>query len=359
MRRRDFLRATGVGTGIGIAGCSGGSNGPTTGSPTESTTDGTPTETTVSGPKYTNPVFEPILADPTLIRTDVGTFYAYGTEDDWQDGEGARVAPIVQSENLVDWEYVGEAFEEKPDWKDNGYIWAPKVEYIDGEYVMYYAFSEWGDSNPGIGIASADSPEGPFTDEGKLFQSDEIGVQNSIDPFYFEDDGTPYLFWGSFHGIYGVELSQDGRSLVGEKFRVAGNRYEAAYVFKRDGTYYMMVSSGSCCDGPMTTYQVEVGRSESLRGPYVNHLGDELTSYPGRVVVEEGEDFDGPGHNTMAIDDEGNRWLVYHAYDKDEYWIRDTPRRPMLIDPIVWEDGWPQVPGQTPSVSGPAPVIDD
>jgi arabinan endo-1,5-alpha-L-arabinosidase len=363
MQRRKFLRVAGVGTGLGLAGCSGGSDETTTDPRTDQTTQGVATTapattTTPEGPRYRNPVFEPILADPTLIRTDDGTFYAYGTEDNWHDGEGPRVAPTVRSEDLVEWEYVGEAFDSKPDWKENGYIWAPEVERIDGEWIMYYAYSEWGDENPGIGVATADSPEGSFTDQGKLFDSESIGVDNSIDPFYYEDDGTPYLFWGSFNGIHGIELSADGRSLAGEKFQIAGDRYEAAYIFKREGTYYLMVSSGSCCDGPMTTYQVEVGRSESLRGPYVNHVGDELSNYPGRIVVGEGEQFDGPGHNTMAVDDAGNRWLVYHAYDRDEYWIRNTPRRPMLIDPIEWVDGWPQVPGQTPNVSGPAPEID-
>ena len=58
----------------------------------------------------------------------------------------------------------------------------------------------------GIGIASADSPEGPFTldisvdGKGKLFTSSEIDVRNSIDPCYFEDNGQKWLVWGSFNG---------------------------------------------------------------------------------------------------------------------------------------------------------------
>ena len=62
-------------------------------------------------------------------------------------------------------------------------------------------------------IATADKPEGPFTDLGKLFRSNEIKIQNCIDPFYIEDNGKKYLFWGSFHGIYGTELTEDGLSL--------------------------------------------------------------------------------------------------------------------------------------------------
>ena len=30
---------------------------------------------------YENPVWEPVLADPAIIRGDDGIFYAYGTQD--------------------------------------------------------------------------------------------------------------------------------------------------------------------------------------------------------------------------------------------------------------------------------------
>ena len=74
--------------------------------------------------------------------------------------------------------------------------------------------SVWGgELTCGIGCATADKPEGPFTDHGKMFRSNEINVQNSIDPFYIDDGGKKYLFWGSFRGIYAIELSDDGLSL--------------------------------------------------------------------------------------------------------------------------------------------------
>ncbi|MCQ5178239.1 family 43 glycosylhydrolase, partial [Faecalibacterium prausnitzii] len=80
-----------------------------------------------------------------------------------------------------------------------------------------------------------DSPAGPFTDQGKLFRSNEIGVQNSIDPFYIEENGEKYLFWGSFRGIYYIELSEDGLHIrPGAKpTQIAGTAYEAVYVHKK------------------------------------------------------------------------------------------------------------------------------
>lgn len=60
-----------------------------------------------------------------------------------------------------------------------------------------------------------------------LFTSEEIGVQNSIDPYFYVDEGTPYLFWESFHGIYGVELAADGLSVGREPFQIMGDAFEA------------------------------------------------------------------------------------------------------------------------------------
>src|SRR5699024_9615898 len=70
-----------------------------------------------AGPDYRNPVFEPVLADPSIIRDEEGIFYAYGTQDDWGDGTGSKIVPILKSENLIDWEYIGDAFNEMPQWK--------------------------------------------------------------------------------------------------------------------------------------------------------------------------------------------------------------------------------------------------
>lgn len=81
---------------------------------------------------------------------------------------------------------------------------------------MYYSLSKWGGgATCGIGVSVSDKPEGPFTDQGKLFRSNEIDVHNSIDPFYIEDNGKKYLFWGSWYGIWGIELTEDGLGLKG------------------------------------------------------------------------------------------------------------------------------------------------
>lgn len=84
---------------------------------------------------YQNPVFEPVLADPTVIKLG-RFFYAYGTEDNWGEEGGYHLVPVIRSPDLIHWEMVGDAFDEKPDWKSKGGIWAPDVTEVDGKFVM-------------------------------------------------------------------------------------------------------------------------------------------------------------------------------------------------------------------------------
>lgn len=317
-----------------------------------------PKEETVETVTYQNPVFEPVLADPVVVRGDDGYIYAYGTEDDWADGEGSRLVPVVRSKDMTEWEYVGEAFAEKPAWKENGGgIWAPEVVRHEGKYYMYYTMSLWGDQNPGIGLAIADSPAGPFEDQGMLLTSEQMGVY-SIDPMFIVDDGKPYLFFGGItSGMFGIELSKDGRSIAGEMFQISGTGYEAPYIIKRGEYYYFFGSAGACCEGADSTYRVGVARAESIKGPYLNKAGDDIMYHEGDTILSgyfpgtEVEKFVGPGHNSIITDDKGTDWIVYHAIDVNyPKFGHGASRRPLMIDELVWKDGWPEVDGMLPSI---------
>jgi arabinan endo-1,5-alpha-L-arabinosidase len=321
---------------------------------------------------YQNPVWEPILADPAIIRHD-GTFYAYGTQDYGQWGEfdfGVRYIPILESQNLIDWTYAGSVFtlQTRPIWgTPNAGLWAPDIVKIGDTFLLYYSLSTWGDPDPGIGVASAPHPLGPWTDHGALFRSIEIGVNNSIDPAVFEADGKVYMIWGSFRGLYGLELSSDGLSLKdganakNTKVHIAGldttlpwngATYEAPYIIYRNGYYYMFVSSGSCCNGHQSTYNVRVSRSTSPLGPYIDHQGRSmLGTYRGFPVLMGNSFFAGPGHNSVITDDAGNDYIVYHAFNtKEPGNYGNSPRRSLMIDLLEWdENGWPFVFGLMPS----------
>jgi arabinan endo-1,5-alpha-L-arabinosidase len=310
---------------------------------------------------YKNPVFEPILADPTVIRSDDGLFYAYGTMDNWGDGGGPHLVPIVRSKDLVHWTYVKDAFTTKPAWKEKGGIWAPEIVKVNGQYYMYYAFSTWGDPDPGVGLAIADSPEGPFQDAGKLFLSSEVKVPNSIDPFFMEVGGKKYVFWGSFsdaptQGTYGVELSADGKSVpdLSKKFKIAAGDFEAVMIQKKGDYYYFFGSKESCCEGSKSRYNIRVGRSKNFQGPYLDKDGKDLRERgTGSLLIYPSEQYAGPGHNARFVtDDNGTDWLLYHAIDKKKPHVSTgANRRVLMLDRLTWPNGWPEIANAEPGNS--------
>jgi arabinan endo-1,5-alpha-L-arabinosidase len=214
--------------------------------------------------------------------------------------------------------------------------------------------SVWGgEETCGVGVAIADKPEGPFADRGKLFRSNEIGVTNSIDPFYIEDEGRKYLFWGSFRGIYAVELSNDGLSVEpeAEKIHVGGTAFEGTCIHKQNGYYYFFASVGSCCEGLKSTYKLVVARSRSLFGPYVDKSGKSILDDGYETVIDKSEVFTGNGHCSEIVRDKnGADWIFYHGIRNE----KPTGRR-LMMDRIRWTDDWPYVEGGIPSESADKP----
>jgi arabinan endo-1,5-alpha-L-arabinosidase len=299
---------------------------------------------------YSNPVIAENVPDPTVIKAADGYFYLYTT---------GRTTPVYKSKNLVDWVFAGTAFTEetRPVFEPGGGIWAPDINEIDGKYVLYYSMSVWGgEQTCGIGVAVADNPGERFADRGKLFRSNEIGVQNSIDQFYIEENGKKYLFWGSFHGIYSIELENNGLDIKkgAEKKQIAGTAFEGTYIHKWGDYFYLFASVGTCCKGVKSTYRLVVGRSKSLFGPYLDKSGKDMMDNGYSVVIAPNERFVGNGHCSEIVQDEaGNDWIFYHGVD-----VENPQGRMLLLDQIKWdENNWPYTEGGTPSLTSAKPVF--
>ena len=336
---------------------------------------------------YSNPVsrdFADTFADPAVIKAKDGYWYAYGTTDPLREGEGTRhIIPTARSTDLVNWTYVGDAFTEAtlPAWAaPDAALWAPDIRYLDGTYYLYYVVTQTtltdGPNDNAIGVATSDSPTGPWTDSGDPVVGPRPGASGNpddfrwtFDPSQFTDiDGTRYLYYGSYYGgIFVTELSEDGTEAVGEPTMVAiDNRYEGAYVVRHGRWYYLFASEANCCAGPTTGYTVFAGRSASPRGPFVDRDGISLvTSRVGGtiVVTPNGNTWVGTGHNAVVTDLAGQDWFVYHAIDRRDPYL-DEPfginERPMLLDRLDWVDGWPTVRAGRWASEGPqrAPVTD-
>jgi len=352
---------------------------------------------------YTNPL-EPDIpadgivescADPSVIRGHDSFWYMYCTTDPLNDedrGPGGdfnfRLIPQLRSSDLVSWEYLGDAFTRgassdrpMPDWADpTAGIWAPEIDYFNGQYYLYYGVTDVTTEISGepadchadnaIGVATSSSPTGPWTDLGRpVIEPRRAGPGCNFfwtfDPEVIQAGAQKYIYYGSyFGGIEVRELSDDGFDAPGDSAVPVAipNRYEGQEVVFHAGYYYLFVSATNCCNGPLTGYSVFAGRSASPTGPFVDREGVSLLA--GRVggtpvLSMNGNRWVGPGHNTVFTDLEGQWWTIYHAVDRFDPYFEGAvgfTKRPALLDPIDWIDGWPTVRGGLWASDSPQPA---
>jgi arabinan endo-1,5-alpha-L-arabinosidase len=313
---------------------------------------------------YTNPVIDADFPDPAVVRAADGNFYVYAT----QGGDPIRNIQVARSDDLVRWTMVGDALPVKPAWASRTQdFWAPDVYRRGDTYYLYYSAkpdAALTDDKRGLCLAAATSsrPEGPFTDMGRPLLCGEGFV--NIDPFAFDDPATgkTFLYWGSGFGPIKVqELGEDRLSFAPgskpidlvEVIRTEDPReyrrlVEGAWVIRRGGYYYLFFSGDNCC-GPKAHYATMVARSRSATGPF------EVREHPLYLVLEANARWNAPGHNSVITDDAGTDWILYHGVDNRR--PRSKPgddvntRRVMLLDRLIWRDGWPEIANRSPTDS--------
>ena len=153
------------------------------------------------------------------------------------------------------------------------------------------------------------------------------------------------MFFGSYFGIWAVELSADGLSLKpgAEPVRLAGTDsfgVEAAYVHKRGNYYYLFVSEGGM-DYELRNYKIAVGRSENILGPYVNKDGGKMLNNKITYLLSGDNSFYCPGHNSkIYTDDAGQDWVLYGCFLPDRF----SDGRYTVLDTVDWDaEGWPSI----------------
>jgi len=326
--------------------------------PTPESSAAAPARITESG--YLNPVIDTDFADPSLLRASDGWTYAYSTEQ--LTIERMAHIQVARSRDLVRWELLPDALPTKPAWASTTRdFWAPGAIEADGAFFLYFAALH--DSRDGmcLGVAKSAAPGGPFEDSGQPLQCGDGFV--NIDPMPFDDPdgGRRLLYWGSAGSpILAQELAPDrlsflpGSEPVEVMQRHALQPYEglveAPWIVRREGRYYLFYSGDLCCDPDAPAYAVMIARSQSALGPF--EAPSDLTGEWGsNVILRLSDRWDAPGHNAVVTDDAGRDWLAYHAIDPEGRFQPgiDAVRRPMLLDPIAWSDGWPSIEGSQPS----------
>lgn len=278
---------------------------------------------------YHNPVIRGDMADPSIIRID-DTYYVTGTSSEW-----APHYPVFISKDLINWEQTGHIFNKKPKWTVNSF-WAPELFAHNGKVFCYYTARKKSNGVSYIGVASADSPLGEFTDHGPIV---EYGSE-AIDAFIYDDNGQLYISWKAYGldnrpiELLGCKLSADGLKLEGEPFSLLVDDervgMEGQYHFKQGDYYYIVYASHGCC-GPSSDYDVCVARSKSYQGPY--------EKYEGNPIMKGGTgDFLSCGHGTAVNTPDGRMFYLCHAYRKGEGFYGG--RQAILQEMMVSDDNW-------------------
>ncbi|NLW84668.1 MAG: family 43 glycosylhydrolase [Phycisphaerae bacterium] len=258
------------------------------------------------------------IHDPSTIMKCDGKYYTYGT------GGTALVS-------------------------DDGWVWragtratrtgaAPDVIQIGDRYLQYISHGTfiWSKS------LDPESPDYQWHDGKNAFGMEgENDFMNPIDPGLFLDPTTGKLWvvYGSYFGyLRVVELDPDTGERVDDKsYNVAVN-CEAATIIHHEGYYYLLATHGSCCAGSNSGYNIRVGRSKNVTGPYIDNMDIDMMLGGGKLVCGSRTRLIGPGHFGLIDEGDGVQKFSLH-------WEADLDRSGSFgildILPLLWKDGWP------------------
>ncbi|HWX19169.1 MAG TPA: LamG-like jellyroll fold domain-containing protein [Candidatus Binatia bacterium] len=289
--------------------------------------------------------------DPSTITQCKNRYYLFNT------GQGIL---SKSSADKVFWTPGPPVFSNAPAWTTNavpgftGLFWAPDLLYFNNQYHLYYAVSTFGSQVSGIGLVTnptldPSDPSYHWTDQGPVITSTNGSPYNTIDPsFTWDNSGNLWMAFGSYwSGIYLVQLDP----VTGLRISPNSTTYqlaydssiEASYLWRRGGYYYLFVNWGSCCSGVNSTYNIRVGRSTSVTGPYLDRNGVNMVNNGGTLFLQGTGKFTGPGH-VGILSEGGVQSFSYHYYDANswapQYGAYGSPDFSFV--PLSWTaDDWP------------------
>lgn len=274
-------------------------------------------------------VGRPFIHDPSTIAECDGKYYTFGT------GGGGLISEDG-------WAWYGGA--ERP-----GRGAAPDVIKIGDRYLVAYSATGGGLGGGHNGrvltmwnkTLDPKSPDFEFTEAVVVAESDGIEDNDAIDAGLLLDPTTGRL-WCSYGTYFGfiriVELDPEtGKRVEGNEAIDVAIDCEATDLEYRDGWYYLFGTHGTCCDGSNSTYNIVVGRSRNVTGPYVDHLGRDMMRGGAKMVIGGSDRLIGAGHFGRFIEEEGVEKMSLH-YEAD---LDQGGYSVLAIRPLIWKDGWP------------------
>ncbi|UOQ70241.1 family 43 glycosylhydrolase [Hymenobacter cellulosilyticus] len=293
--------------------------------------------------------------DPSSIVKDGSKYWIFTT--------GTGIYGMYSSD-LVKWEsgprpvFAAGAY---PSWIKTkvpgftGDFWAPECVYRNGKFYLYYSVSTFGSSVSTIGLATnvtldPTSPNYQWVDQGEVVSSGSGSACNAIDPAVVTDaSGGLWMSYGSFFkGIGLIKLDATTGKRSGTSFTwLAGNvaadgvsrsnsGSEAPYIVRNGSYYYLFINKGACCNGSASTYYIQVGRSTSITGPYVDKNGVDMNRNGGTTLMATQGNYVGPGHVGL-YQENGANYFSHHYYDSNQ-----NGRARLSVGNMGWDAAaWP------------------
>ena len=272
---------------------------------------------------------KPWIHDPSTIMECDGKYYTFGTgggglisEDGWNWNPGA-VRP--------------------------GGGAAPDAIKIGDRYLIAYSATGGGLGGGHAGrvltmwnkTLDPNSPDFAYTEAIEVAHSEVDEDCDAIDAGLFMDPTTGRLYctYGTYFGfIRMVELDpRTGAKVEGTVDPNIAIDCEATTIIYRDGWYYLLGTHGTCCDGVNSTYNIVVGRSRNVTGPFIDNMGRDMIAGGGKMVIDGDDRQFGAGHFGRFIEDEGIEKMSFH-WEAD---LDRSARSVLAIRPILWVNGWP------------------
>ncbi|KAF1296249.1 endo-alpha-(1-_5)-L-arabinanase [Enterococcus sp. JM4C] len=277
-----------------------------------------------------DPQFENVsVHDPSIIKAEE-SYYILGSHTQFAKSEDLihwnQLSENVNQTNLF--EDIRKELEEEFDYAKTDTLWAGDIQQLkNGKYYMYYCLCQGTSPLSVLGVAVADSIEGPYKKVESFLYSgtspqfdktyDATVDPNVIDPHVFYDnDDRLWMVYGSYSGgIYIMEMDGDtglpiDENSYGTKL-LGGNhsRIEAPYILYNSETeyYYLFTSFGGL--DSFGGYNMRVARSKSVEGPYIDGSGQEMIEAKG----SEGTTFD-----DVSIENYGNKLMGNFLYEEDD-----------------------------------------
>lgn len=301
---------------------SGATVSPASGTTVDLRTPVTYTITTPTGEKATwkiearvvnSPVLPGLYADPN-IAVFGDTYYIYATTDGFP-GWGGKEFYVWKSKNLTDWTRSAAPFltldgaDGNVPWA-TGNAWAPTIIERGGKYYFYFSGHNPTYDRKTIGVAVADSPEGPFVAQptAMVLNNEAVTSGQAIDPAAFHDPVTDkwYLGWGNGSPVL-AELSDDMLSIKpGTYERINGltDFREGVFFNYRKGLYHLTYAID---DTGSENYRVGYATATSMNGPWTYH----------GVILEKdlALGIKGPAHSSIINVPGTDDWYIaYHRF---------------------------------------------